>query len=204
MSALVKDSTRQGGISLLRRSSCGFARTEPMVCCSSQLIEEKKLETRVVTQTLGDNSLSGTPTRRADIPTRKVEISTRRVETPTRRAGDAGSSAVRFGGTTSSTDVTRVETGRRAGSGEEEFSRRTGFGQETRVEEEVDSGEDWGGVSSSEEEDQHEDGDDEEWRGGEGGESWDASENEEEEEYEGEDWGVQSLGTKCITAFDCV
>jgi len=58
--------------------------------------------------------------------------------------------------------------------------------------------------SSSEEEDEHEDEDDEEWRGGEEGESWDASGNDDEEEYEGEDWGVQSLGTKCITAFDCV
>merc|ERR1712165_454701 len=44
MSALVKDSTRHGGINLLRRSSCGFARTEPMVCCSSQ----SKVEARVV------------------------------------------------------------------------------------------------------------------------------------------------------------
>ena len=164
-----------------------------MVCCSSQLIEEKTLETRVVTQREGDNSLSGKPTRGIDVPTRGVDV-------PTRRAGDAGSSAVRFGGTTS-TDVTRVEVGRRAG--EEEFSRRNGFGQE-RAEEEADSGEDWGGVSSSEEEDELEHGGDEEWRGGEEGESWDVSGNQEEEEYEGEDWGVQSLGTKCITAFDCV
>merc|ERR1719150_862957 len=29
-----------------------------------------------------------------------------------------------------------------------------------------------------------------------GGESWDASGSDE---YGGEDWGVQSLGTKCIT-----
>jgi len=186
MSALVKDSTRQGGINLLRRSSCGFARTEPMVCCSSQLIvreeEEKKLEERVVTQRVGDTSLSGrTPTRRVDIPTR--------------RASDTGSSAVRFGGNTSTGGI-KVETSNRR-AGEEEFSRRTGFGEE-RVEEEADSGEDWGGVSSSEEEDQHEHGGDEEWRGGEGESS------NKEEEYEGEDWGVQSLGTKCITAFDCV
>ena len=169
-----------------------------MVCCSSQLIEEKKIEARVVTQRAGDNSFSETAPKRVDIPTRTKDTRTptKRVDIPTRRAGDAGSSAVRFGGTTSSTDATRVETG------EEEFSRRTGFGQK-RAEEEADSGEDWGGVSSSEEEDQHEHGDDEEWRGGEGGESWDASGNEEEE-YEGEDWGVQSLGTKCITAFDCV
>merc|ERR1712223_213165 len=50
MSALVKDSTRHGGINLLRRSSCGFARTEPMVCCSSQskVEEEEKVEARVV------------------------------------------------------------------------------------------------------------------------------------------------------------
>merc|ERR1719410_147252 len=49
MSALVKDSTRQGGINMLRRSSCGFARTEPMVCCSSQSNgEEDKVEVRVV------------------------------------------------------------------------------------------------------------------------------------------------------------
>ena len=171
-----------------------------MVCCSSQLIEEKKIEARVVTQRAGDNSFSETAPKRVDIPTRTKDTRTptKRVDIPTRRAGDAGSSAVRFGGTTSSTDATRVETG------EEEFSRRTGFGQERRVEEESDSGEDWGGVSSSKEEDQHEDGDDEEWRGGEGGESWDASGNNQEEEYEGEDWGVPSLGTKCITAFDCV
>merc|ERR1712038_2098301 len=50
ISALVKDSTRHGGINLLRRSSCGFARTEPMVCCSSQskVKEEEKVEARVV------------------------------------------------------------------------------------------------------------------------------------------------------------
>merc|ERR1712165_593074 len=50
MSALVKDSTRHGGINLLRRSSCGFARTEPMVCCSSQskVKEEEEVEARVV------------------------------------------------------------------------------------------------------------------------------------------------------------
>jgi len=163
---------------MLRRSSCGFARTEPMVCCSSQLLvkEEEEIEDRVVIQRVGGNSLSGTSTR---------------------RVGDAGASdAVRFGGTASSTEVTRVETSRRAG--EEEFSRRNGFGEESG--EEVYSGEDWGGVSSIEEEDHHDHGDDgEDWRGGEGGESWDGS-----DEYEGEDWGVQSLGTKCITAFDCV
>merc|ERR1712223_2136597 len=50
MSALVKDSTRHRGINLLRRSSCGFARTEPMVCCSSQskVKEEEEVEARVV------------------------------------------------------------------------------------------------------------------------------------------------------------
>merc|ERR1712038_1145855 len=50
MSALVKDSTRHRGINLLRRSSCGFARSEPMVCCSSQskVKEEEKVEARVV------------------------------------------------------------------------------------------------------------------------------------------------------------
>merc|ERR1712012_1328728 len=49
MSALVKDSTRQGEINLLRRSSCGFARAEPMVCCSSQSnVEEEEVEVRVV------------------------------------------------------------------------------------------------------------------------------------------------------------
>merc|ERR1719411_1797129 len=118
-----------------------------MVCCSSQLIvkeeEEEKVEGRVVTQQrVGDNSL--TPSGRAGVPTR--------------RGGDTGSSsAVRFGGSTSTVGV---ETSRRAG--EEEFSRRTGFGEE-RVEE-VPSGEDWGEVLSSEEEDHHEHRGDEEWR----------------------------------------
>ena len=176
-----------------RRASCGFARTEPMVCCSSQLIvreeEEEMIEGRVVTQQrVGGNSLSGKPSGRVGVPSRRV--------------GDSGSSsAVRFGGSTS-TDV-GVETSRRAG--EEEFSRRTGFGEERG--EEVASGEDWGEVSSWEEEDHHHEhhGGDEEWRGGEG-ESWGgvSANEEEEEEYEGEDWGVQSLGTKCVTAFDCV
>ena len=185
-----------------RRASCGFARTEPMVCCSSQLVvreEEEEIEGRVVTQQrvggnsltpsgrVGSNSLSGKPSGRVGVPSRRV--------------GDTGSSsAVRFGGSTSTVGV---ETSRRAG--EEEFSRRTGFGEE-RVEEAA-SGEDWGEVSSSEEEDHHHEhhGGDEEWRGGEG-ESWGgvSANEEEEEEYEGEDWGVQSLGTKCITAFDCV
>ena len=92
------------------------------------------IEGRVVTQQrVGDNSL--TPSGRVGVPTRRV--------------GDTGSSsAVRFGGSTS---TVAVETSRRAG--EEEFSRRTGFGEE-RVEE-VASGEDWGEVSSSEEEGHH-------------------------------------------------
>merc|ERR1712156_752408 len=62
MSALVKDSSRQGGINLLRRSSCGFARTEPMVCCSSQskVEEEEKVEARVVNVIQrADGSFSG-------------------------------------------------------------------------------------------------------------------------------------------------
>jgi len=193
MSALVKGSTRQGGINLLRRASCGFARTEPMVCCSSQLdVREEEIEERVVTQQrVGGNNL--TPSGRVGSNSLSGK--------PSGRVGDTGSSsAVRFGGSISTVGV---ETSRRAG--EEEFSRRTGFGEE-RVEEAA-SGEDWGEVSSSEEEDHHHEhrGGDVEWRGGEG-ESWGAvsGNEEEEEEYEGEDWGVQSLGTKCVTAFDCV
>jgi len=188
---------------LLRRSSCGFARTEPMVCCSSHLIvreEEKKVVTQ---QRVGDTSL--TPTRRVDAPTRRVDAPPSGF-IPIKRVGDTGSSAVRFGGSTVST--VGAETSRRAG--EEEFSKRNGFGEERRVveeDEEDDSGEDWGEVSSSEEDVGHsEHGGDEEWRGGDEGEIWgfDAGDNVDSEEYEGEDWGVQSLGTKCITAFDCV
>jgi len=192
---------------LLRRSSCGFARTEPMVCCSSQLVVREEEEKVITQQRVGDNSL--TPTRRVDAPTRRIDTPTRRIDAPPsgfipiKRVGDAGSSAVKFGGSTIST--VGVETSRRAG--EEEFSKRNGFGEERRVVEEDDSGEDWGEVSSSEEElDQSEHGGDEEWRGGDEGEIWgfEASDNVDSEEYEGEDWGVQSLGTKCITAFDCV
>merc|ERR1719188_414492 len=112
-----------------------------MVCCSSQLIvreEEKKVVTH---QRVGDTSL--TPTRRVDAPPSGF--------IPIKRVGDTGSSAVRFGGSTIST--VGVETSRRAG--EEEFSKRNGFGEERRVVEEDDSGEDWGEVSSSEEEVDH-------------------------------------------------
>merc|ERR1712218_625953 len=105
------------------------------------------------------------------------------------RTSDKGSSAVRFGGSSGSEEVAQVETGRNFG--EEEFSRRNGFGPEVSVE---DSGEDWGG--------EDEDGDeDEEWREVAGGESWHL---DVDESYEGEDWGLESLGTKCVTAFDCV
>merc|ERR1712012_227435 len=193
MSALVKDSTRHGGINLLRRSSCGFARTEPMVCCSSlsKVEEEEKVGARVVNviQRAGgsfsgrvddSNGLSfGGPASR---PSDNVA----------ERTSDNGSSAVRFGGSSSSEEVAQVETGRRA---EEEFSRRNGFGPEVSVE---DSGEDWGG------EDEDGDGDDE-WRESAGGESWDlGGQGDVDENYEGEDWGLESLGTKCVTAFDCV
>merc|ERR1712209_232824 len=194
MSALVKDSTRHGGINLLRRSSCGFARAEPMVCCSSQskVEEEEKVGARVVNviQRAGgsfsgrvddSNVLSfGEPTNR---PSDNVA----------ERTSDKGSSAVRFGGGSGSEEVAQVETGRRAG--EEEFSRRNGFGPDVSVEY---SGEDWGG--------EDEDGDeDDEWRQVAGGESWDlGGGGDVDESYEGEDWGLESLGTKCVTAFDCV
>merc|ERR1712165_79333 len=70
MSALVKDSTRHGGINLLRRSSCGFARTEPMVCCSSQSKvkeEEERVEARVVNviQRAGGNNNNNNNSKRA-------------------------------------------------------------------------------------------------------------------------------------------
>merc|ERR1711902_166977 len=194
MSALVKDSTRHGGINLLRRSSCGFARTEPMVCCSShsKVEEEEKVGARVVNviQRAGGSfsgrvddsnglSFGGPPASR---PSDNVA----------ERTSDNGSSAVRFGGSSSSEEGAQVETGRRA---EEEFSRRNGFGPEVSVE---DSGEDWGG------EDEDGDGDDE-WRESAGGESWDFGDGGDvDESYEGEDWGLESLGTKCVTAFDCV
>merc|ERR1712038_321275 len=190
MSALVKDSTRHGGINLLRRSSCGFARAEPMVCCSSQskVEEEEKVGARVVNviQRAGgsfsgrvddSNVLSfGGPTSR---PSDDVA----------ERTSDNGSSAVRFGGSSGVEEVAQVETGRRFE--EEEFAKRNGFGPEVSVE---DSGEDWGG----EEEDGEED---EEWREVAEGESWHL---DLDESYEGEDWGLESLGTKCVTAFDCV
>merc|ERR1712012_336431 len=193
MSALVKDSTRHGGINLLRRSSCGFARTEPMVCCSSQskVKEEEKVEARVVNviQRAG-GSFSG-----------RVDDSnvlsfggpaSRPSDNVAERTSDKGSSAVRFGGSSGSEEVAQVETGRKV---EEEFSRRNGFGSEVSVE---DSGEDWGG--------EDEDGDeDDEWGEVAGGESWHlGGRGDLDESYEGEDWGLGSLGTKCVTAFDCV
>merc|ERR1712152_69682 len=193
MSALVKDSTRHGGINLLRRSSCGFARTEPMVCCSSQskVEEEEKVGARVVNVIQrADGSFSG-----------RVDDSnvlsfggpaSRRSDNVAERKSDKGSSAVRFGGSSGSEEVAQVETGKKV---EEEFSRRNGFGPEVSVE---DSGEDWGG--------EDEDGDeDDEWREVAGGESWDlGGGGDPDESYEGEDWGLESLGTKCVTAFDCV
>ena len=198
-----------------RRSSCGFARSEPMVCCSSQSIvkEEEKVEERVVVQRLGGESFSGRVDNTIASSGRPISTSSGRPTSsssgrpnsrasgrPAGRPGDNGSSAVRFGGSSTSDEVTTVETGRRVG--EEEFSRRNGFGPEV-LEEEDESGEDWGAVSSTEEEELG--GDDEEWRGGDdGGEIWDLGGQEDFESYEGEDWGVQSLGTKCVTAFDCV
>merc|ERR1712107_918309 len=165
---MVKDSTRQGGINLLRRSSCGFARTEPMVCCSSGRVDDSNVL-----------SFGGLTSRPSD--------------NVAERTSDNGSSAVRFGGSSGSEEVAQVETGRKV---EEEFSRRNGFGPGVSVE---DSGEDWGG--------EDEDGDeDDEWRevAG-GGESWDlGGRGDRDENYEGEDWGLESLGTKCVTAFDCV
>merc|ERR1712012_1076208 len=193
MSALVKDSTRHGGINLLRRSSCGFARTEPMVCCSSQskVEEEEKVGARVVNviQRAG-GSFSG-----------RVDDSnglsfggpaSRRSDNVAERKSDKGSSAVRFGGSSGSEEVAQVETGKKV---EEELSRRNGLGPEVSVE---DSGEDWGG--------EDEDGaEDDEWREVAEGESWDLGGGGDlDESYEGEDWGLESLGTKCVTAFDCV
>merc|ERR1711953_1563588 len=190
ISALVKDSTRHGGIKLLRRSSCGFARTEPMVCCSSQskVKEEEKVGARVVNMI---QRAGGSSSGRVD--DRNVLSfggpASRPSDNVGERTSDKGSSAVRFGSSSGSEKVAQVETGRVAG--EEEFSRRNGFGPEVSVE---DSGEDWGG----EDEDNDED---EEWREVAGGESWDL---DVDESYEGEDWGLESLGTKCVTAFDCV
>merc|ERR1712012_67957 len=193
MSALVKDSTRHGGINLLRRSSCGFARTEPMVCCSSQskVEEEEKVGARVVNVIQrADGSFSG-----------RVDDSnvlsfggpaSRRSDNVAERKSDKGSSAVRFGGSSGSEEVAQVETGKKV---EEEFSRRNGLGPEVSVE---DSGEDWGGEDEDGEED-------DEWQEVAGGESWDLGGGGDlDESYEGEDWGLESLGTKCVTAFDCV
>merc|ERR1712012_376097 len=193
MSALVKDSTRHGGINLLRRSSCGFARSEPMVCCSSEskVKEEEKVGARVVNviQRAG-GSLSG-----------RVDDSnvlsfggpaSRPSDNVAERKSDKGSSAVRFGGSSGSEEVAQMETGRKI---EEEFSRRDGFGPEVSVE---DAGEDWGGEDEDGEED-------DEWREVAEGESWDLGGGGDlDESYEGEDWGLESLGTKCVTAFDCV
>merc|ERR1712012_332417 len=194
MSAMVKDSTRHGGINLLRRSSCGFARTEPMVCCSSQskVEEEEKVGARVVNviQRAG-GSFSGRVDD-SNVLSFGGPPASRPSDNVAERTSDNGSSAVRFGGSSSSEEVAQVETGRRV---EEEFSRRNGVGPEVSVE---DSGEDWGG--------EDEDGDeDDEWREVAGGESWHlGGRGDLDESYEGEDWGLESLGTKCVTAFDCV
>merc|ERR1711879_11742 len=199
MSALVKDSTRHGGIKLLRRSSCGFARTEPMVCCSSQskVEEEEKVEARVVNviqSAGGNNNNNNKNNKRADgsfsgrVGDSNVSSfggpASRPSDNVAERTSDNGSSAVRFGGGSGSEEVAQVETGRKVE--EEEFLRRNGFGPEVSVEV---SGEDWGGE------------DEDEWREVAGGESWDLG---VDESFEGEDWGLESLGTKCVTAFDCV
>merc|ERR1711953_1075567 len=213
MSALVKNSTRHGGINLLRRSSCGFARTEPMVCCSSQskVEEEEKVGVRVVNviQRAGGNNnnnkraggnnnnkrAGGSFSGRVDdsnvLPFGGP--SSRPSDNMAERTSDNGSSAVRFGGGSGLEEVAQVETGRKVG--EEEFSRRNGFGPELSVE---DSEEDWGGEDEDGEED-------DEWREAVGGESWHlGGGGDVDESYEGEDWGLESLGTKCVTAFDCV
>jgi len=171
-----------------------------MVCCSSQskVKEEEKVEARVVNviQRAGGNNnnnnnnnnnkrAGGSFSGRVD-DSNFLSFGGLPSDNVAERTSDNGSSAVRFGGSSGSEEVAQVETGRRAG--EEEFSRRNGFGPEVEVE---DSGEDWGGEG--------EDGD--EWREVAGGESWDL---DFDESYEGEDWGLESLGTKCVTAFDCV
>merc|ERR1712038_304893 len=191
MSALVKDSTRHRGINLLRRSSCGFARTEPMVCCSSQskVEEEEKVEARVVNviQSAGGNNNNNNKNNKRAGGSFSGRVDDSNVssfgglpsDNVAERTSDKGSSAVRFGG---SEEVAQVETGRRAE--EEEFSRRNGFGPEVSVE---DSGEDWGG--------EDEDGDeDDEWRQVAGGDSWDlGGGGDVDESYEGEDWGWRVL-----------
>merc|ERR1712038_811398 len=137
MSALVKDSTRHGGINLLRRSSCGFARTEPMVCCSSQskVEEEDKVEARVVNviQRAGGNNNNNSNNKRADGSFSSGRVEDSNVlsfgglpsDNVAERTSDNGSSAVRFGGGSGLEEVAQVETGRQ--SGEEEFSRRNGI-----------------------------------------------------------------------------
>ena len=173
-----------------------------MVCCSSQskVKEEEKVEARVVNviQSAGGNNNNNYKNNKRAGGSFSGRVDDSNVssfgglpsDNVAERTSDNGSSAVRFGGSSGSEEVAQVETGRRAG--EEEFSRRNGFGPEVSVE---DSGEDWGG----EEEDGDEDED--EWREVAGGESWDL---DLDESYEGEDWGLESLGTKCVTAFDCV
>merc|ERR1712156_975189 len=170
-----------------------------MVCCSSQskVEEEDKVEARVVNviqRAGGNNNNNNNNNKRAGgsfsgrVDDRNVWSfvgpGSRPSDNVAERTSDNGSSAVRFGGSSGSEEVAQVETGRKVG--EEEFSRRNGFGPEVSVE---DSGEDWGG----EDEDNDED---EEWREVAEGESWDLDES-----YEGEDWGLESLGTKCVTAF---
>merc|ERR1711874_58717 len=199
MSALVKDSTRHGGINLLRRSSCGFARTEPMVCCSSQskVKEEEEVEARVVNviqRAGGNNNNNNNNNKRAggSFSGRVDDSNVLSFGGPAsgpsdnvaERTSDNGSSAVRFGGGSGLEEVALVETGR-----------RNGFGPEVSVE---DSEEDWGGEDEDGEED-------DEWREAVGGESWHlGGGGDVDESYEGEDWGLESLGTKCVTAFDCV
>merc|ERR1711953_841405 len=162
-----------------------------MVCCSSQskVKEEEKVGARVVNMI---QRAGGSSSGRVD--DRNVLSfggpASRPSDNVGERTSDKGSSAVRFGSSSGSEKVAQVETGRVAG--EEEFSRRNGFGPEVSVE---DSGEDWGG--EDEDGDEDEDG----WREAIGGESWHL---DVDESYEGEDWGLESLGTKCVTAFDCV
>merc|ERR1712156_1326267 len=107
-----------------------------MVCCSSQskVEEEEKVDARVVnvTQRAGgsfsgrvddSNVLSfGAPASRPNDNVAERTSDNNVAE----RTSDNGSSAVRFGGSSGSKEVAQVETGRR--TGEEEFSRRNGFG----------------------------------------------------------------------------
>merc|ERR1711874_572821 len=125
ISALVKDSSRHGGINLLRRSSCGFARTEPIVCCSSQskVEEEEKVGARVVNvlQRAGDDSNvfqragGGSFSGRVD-DSNVLSFGgpeSRPSDNVAERTSDNGSSAVRFGGSSGSEEVAQVETGRK-------------------------------------------------------------------------------------------